>query len=81
LVTLAASSPQRARSLGSWFLEALDTCRGKDLLGWTEQVVFVLDSTSRKDAVSLLKRRLDDVPTAGARRKLERLIERVAASQ
>jgi len=78
LATVAGSSPGRARELTARLLDALESCRPKNLCSWAERILPGLTPGGRSRCVTLLASRADEVTTRTSRRRLDRLLESYA---
>ena len=74
LSAVAGSDPAKAESLQEWFEEAIETLDAKQLVGAAEQILPV--AAEREHLVSSLIERGDELATATARKRLERLVKR-----
>ncbi len=74
LTAVAASDPAKADDLQEWFEEALEGLDAKQLLGAAELILPV--ATERRYLLSTLIERGDQLATATARKRLQRLLKR-----
>jgi hypothetical protein len=74
LTAVAGSDPAKATALQGWFEEAFETLDAKQLLGAAELILPV--AADRGPLVSCLVERGDQLATATARKRLQRLVKR-----
>ncbi len=77
LTAVAASDPVKAEQLQDWFEEAFESLDAKQLLGAAELILPV--AAERRFLVSCLIERGDELATATARKRLQRMLKRYPA--